>query len=721
MHIEAVIDMRNPNALISMAYISENNENPYAVFCEYIKYCLFKNSSDTVSFAEIGKSVSKEFGIMLPHNVLLRCLDYLKKDGAVIESHHQVKRLGSFDIIKFDERRFQQRKAEQELIDRLRQFAERYNRVWSEEYAREQLIKMLDDDGFAFSFSVGEGFAQDFIGTKEPLIDVATVSEESGIHKPVYEDRFFTGRFIEQIIIEDGTLKDYLQSICAGLMICIGAYQLPPEKGNSFPAIKGTNFFFDTRLLLRYLGCAGDAAVKATRELVEIIQDAGGIIYYYPHTYEEIYSAFSDALISLKKGGVVQDYEMRSYLNKCKNRLAILQAKLAIFEQELESKNIHIMPMGSYSDRENIQFGFDRLDLEAYMKRQLPWDDRTVENDAASIWETHMRRCGNYKEYCGTKARLPVFVTSNTKLVSIALEYKDARSEVKNIKSWNQNRLPVITDIRLTCRLWSPAKQGAAIPLLRLAANAAAAQRPTQKYLETIQEFAEKFTSQSPRFSQIGISAFYDDRITDLLLEETKGAEENFTIDCFANSIEEVLEKEMDKKTATLRQQAEQDRAELELKIEERNSQIYDTQQKLESVNSHIVNQQREIIAGPVDKYRNKLGCKGILLRLVISWKWIVPVIVAGGSAAASYFAGNLHPFWVVAIPTLAALAEKLTASNFITKWMLQYVLPVVENSFIKKVKKELRGAEKNYEDEIIRCVTEETKLLVQAKKIINK
>lgn len=184
---------------------------------------------------------------------------------------------------------------------------------------------------------------------------------------------------------------------------------------------------------------------KQARELVEIIQDAGGIIYYYPHTYEEISGAFSDALTSLKKGGIVQDYEMRSFLNKYTHRSAILLGKQASFEQELESKNIHVMPMGSYSDRDNIQFGFDQLDLEAYMKRQLSWDDRTIENDAASIWETHMRRSGNYKEYCGTKVRLPVFVTSNAKLISIALGYKDVRSEVKNIKTWSRNRLPVIT------------------------------------------------------------------------------------------------------------------------------------------------------------------------------------------------------------------------------------------------------------------------------------
>lgn len=191
--------MRNPNALISMAYISENNENPYWVFCEYIKYCLFKNSSDIIPFAEIGKLVSAEFGIILPHNVLLRCLDYLKKDGVVIESHHQVKRLGAFDSRAFDERRLQQKKAEQELIDRLTQYVKRFDREWSEEYTREQLIKVLDDDGFAFSFSVGENFSKDSIGTEGLLNGTSAEAEEKENHEPLYEDRFFVGRFMSRL------------------------------------------------------------------------------------------------------------------------------------------------------------------------------------------------------------------------------------------------------------------------------------------------------------------------------------------------------------------------------------------------------------------------------------------------------------------------------------------------------------------------------------------
>lgn len=42
MHFTVVIDMKNPNALIAMAQVAQNAKNPYAAFCEYIKYCVFQ-------------------------------------------------------------------------------------------------------------------------------------------------------------------------------------------------------------------------------------------------------------------------------------------------------------------------------------------------------------------------------------------------------------------------------------------------------------------------------------------------------------------------------------------------------------------------------------------------------------------------------------------------------------------------------------------------------
>ena len=88
--------------------------------------------------------------------------------------------------------------------------------------------------------------------------------------------------------------------ICEGLMLCVGAYQLPSADAQAVaPQIRNAGFFFDTRLLLRFVGCAGEAAVEAANELVKLIQSNGGNIYYYPQTLEEMNCAFDEAIRNL--------------------------------------------------------------------------------------------------------------------------------------------------------------------------------------------------------------------------------------------------------------------------------------------------------------------------------------------------------------------------------------------------------------------------------------
>ena len=176
--------------------------------------------------------------------------------------------------------------------------------------------------------------------------------------------------------------------------------------------------------------------------------------------------AFENAAKSLSYGYPPADDEMRLYAIRIQNNPAIIRAKKASLTRELANANIHLAPHETFTDNERIRFGFDQSDLQQYMRSNLPWDPQVIDNDALAIWETHMRRQGNYSEYCGTGAQLPVFVTTNTRLIGIALKFREDRSETPSLYGWKQNRLPVITDIRLTCRLWSPANDSERMSLL---------------------------------------------------------------------------------------------------------------------------------------------------------------------------------------------------------------------------------------------------------------
>ena len=63
--------MANQNALIALAIVSENAKNPYATFCEYIKYCVFTYVKDKMTISELQNAIGQEFGLCIPHNVIV--------------------------------------------------------------------------------------------------------------------------------------------------------------------------------------------------------------------------------------------------------------------------------------------------------------------------------------------------------------------------------------------------------------------------------------------------------------------------------------------------------------------------------------------------------------------------------------------------------------------------------------------------------------------------
>ncbi len=686
--------MKNPNTLIAMALVSQNASNPYAVFCEYIKYCIFKNVDDVMMLTEIRDAVSNEFGLYIPYNIAMKCLLTIQKDGFIALHDHQIKRTGTFDTNEFENERDKYREIENSLIEALINYVAKYGKTWTFEYAREQLINVLDKNGLAYDIFIhGKLSGNDGEQIPDEEAEVYDVDKQ-----PLYSDIFFVGKFVEQTLSTDSIQKSYLHKICAGLMLCMGAYQLPSaDAGAVAPQIKNTEFFFDTRLLLRYVGCAGEAAVEATVELANLIQSGGGKIFYYPQTLEEMKCAFDDAIRYLVSGYPIKDNEMRIFSFKIKNEITVLQAKKATIEKELARAKIYLMPYGEFSDSDQIRFGFDRIDLQEYMKRQLLWDQRTIENDAYSLWETHMRRAGDYSEYCGTKKQLPVFVTTNSRLMSIAIEYREARQSVKEISGWKPNRLPVITDIKLTCRLWVPSEQCERLSLLYLTANAVAAQRPTTRYLNTVRNLAIELEKTVPEYSGVALPVFFEDEVTNALMEHTHGLEDNFNISTFADTIDELTW----------------------FKVREKDEIINQVKTKCDEISMGFDQQSQYIIEDAVDENKNKLWPVGIVLRLVLWWPTIMTLLFAGVSSLLSYAIGTWHILWVIVIPMVLAGIEIISKSNFIKRRILKKILPKVEAVFEKQITKNIKRKEQPYKDIIIQRTKEETELLVKCNKII--
>ena len=706
MIFKAVIDMNNANALIAMAQVSQNANNPFYSFCEYIKYCVSCNTSSRMHINAIRDAVGKEFGIYLPQNIVLKCISILENEKMLKRSEYQIIRIGKFDTAAFDSERARYQETETKMIRSLISYVSTYGKAWDEEYAREQLIAVLDRTGLAYDvfFQIPENDEQceerrTFDRFYETLSDEEEIELDDNC-QPIFTDSFYVGKFVKEVLENESIEKTYLNRICEGLMICAGAFQIPSASAtiSDNQRIKGTTFYFDTRLLLRFVGCAGEAAVQSARELVQMIQGHGGTICYYPQTLEEMNSAFEVAIRCLSNGYPPRDNEMRLFSNSVNRDVSVIAAKKAGLVAELSKNKIFKRDLESFSDADKLRFGFDEEDLRQYMQKNLNWELKSIENDALSIWETHMLRQGKYTDYCGTNDRLPVFVTTNMKLIKIALKYREERSNDLAINRWRSNRLPVITDMRLTCRLWSPSQEGDRLSLLYLTANAVAAQRPTKRYINKIRELAIMLKKQVPEYSEINLAEFFDDRVTDSVLQSTRGEEKNLDIGTLASTLDELSEfQKIEEEKRTAEAKCERDR------IKEK----YDTQQQ-------------SIIDGAVVANKNKLGVLAVVIMALLGWPVLISVLFAGMAALLLQVIGNCNIFWITVIPLLVKLIEMIFTSPFVTRAILKWFQPKLEESLEKRIEKKLRVAEMPYKEIIIQRTKEDTSLWCKYAAIAN-
>lgn len=690
--------MQNRNALVSLAYASQNND-PYAVFQEYIKYCLHASPQDSLLFNELVELVQQEFGIKLPKTIANICVDKLKLEGLASVSDHKIYKQGYFDVSSFDAIRKDYRTTEATIIANLIRFAAEFDKQWDEEYAREMLTKALDRSGLAFDiFFMQNGKTTDVVNSvtedyEYTCLDDSELASPSN-EVPLYSDIFCAGQYVRKILEEDSIYKNYLVKICEGIVICAGVYQIPSSGSRTArPLIKNTTFFFDTRLLLRLVGCGSAILVESTQELVELIQKHGGKICYYNITKEEMLVAFDNAVMQLKQRHWISDFEMRCFAQKYKDNITVITAKKAALVQELASKGIYQRELQFDPETYDVQVGFSLSDLRQYMYNHVNWKDRVIDNDARVVWETHMSRKGDYSEYFGTNKRLSVFVTSNRLLMEMMSNYKKDRKETIGIRNWNSTRLPVITDARLMCRIWSPSEQMGDVPLHYMVSSVVAAQKFTPEYLKKICELATELKAAVPEYSNIPLSSYFDDNVTDEILVQTMNGRKELTAEQFASTMEELTSWKAQEEAA-LRKTAEE---------------------KVTEAQALLDTQRNQIVKDAVASYRKRIWFQEVCAWLSMHGTQILAILLA---VIGTVIGMVLNQWWVV-FPAISLVVIEKVLDACSSRWLAQKTLFRIEKRCKEKIRKNLRKTEACYENRITEEILSESRVLTQCHQLI--
>lgn len=235
--------------------------------------------------------------------------------------------------------------------------------------------------------------------------------------------------------------------------------------------------------------------------------------------------------------------------------------------------------------------------------------------------------------------------------------------------------------------------------LLYLTANAVAAQKPTRRYLNSVRELAIQLQKNAPEYSGICLPAFFDDDVTEALLEQNGWKEDELNIGTFASSLAELAEwKAKEQEEVTKQVTNERDQA-----------------------TDKLDEQTRVIIESAVEANKNRLGVLRFFIIAILHWPVIAAIILTIISTIISILSTNWNVLWVILVAAIIAVAQEVAGSDVVVKKLLERIFPGIDSKYNQKISKNLRKSEEPYSEEIIRLTKSETKLFTECQKILGK
>lgn len=525
--VGVIFDMKNQNSLISLAYIKVS-DNPLRVFCNYILYLLIKEPEKQLRADVLKDMLLQKFGLSMPQQLINNCIRILEKQGEVIRlAHGAGYRIGdtNFDIDSFERTLLQLQEHEEVLLKSLIEFvSERYKKKWNKEEARQHLSYFLDKEGYG---------AQIFL-QKRLEIEGRRVSPS-----------LYIGRYIDFIQKQpDAIEKAYLEEVVNGMMVLQGIRQTEDYQQTKQQKFKGTVFYLDTKLVLRALGFSWKAQVDSVREMVRLLREKyEARIGIFPQTYTEVEKALSVAGNAIKNGRPVYDIELKLYSElypeEASMMLDYLPSLKSLLKRDLGIEEVTAIDWNS-SDAQ--RYNIETKGIADYIEEKCGWRRGAVDYDVQIINQINILRKGDYTHPYGSKSKLPVFVTSNSKL---AYTFRDYITECEeNGKGWSAHALPVISDNMLLYRVWLPfATEFSDLPALTLSRFAYSAQSEGVVFFEEFRKVAAGL-DRTRNVDLISTTEAARRKLEDILIRETDGELDQMTSEVAATSFDECIRME---------------------------------------------------------------------------------------------------------------------------------------------------------------------------------
>lgn len=597
-----IIDMSNPNVLVSLAYI-KTNDNPLSVFCNYILYLLLISPSHSLRRDELKQKLLEKFGLDMPEIMIDNCTRILKRQNEIIflpnGAGYEVKET-DFDTEQFNATMTRLHQQEDTVLNSILAFLkENYNKTdWNLNDAKNYLSVFLDEEGNG---------ARLFLNS-DPRTDIDNVSPS-----------WYIAKYIDYIQQKDDSLeKTYLEEIVNGMMIYQGVYQTNDYQQNKSQKFKGTVFYLDTKLVLRALGYSVSANVQATRELISLIRrEYEGKIGVFQQTINEVENALVKAGESYQTHTLISDSELRIYaeLNPVGADL-FCEAATTVLHRLSQEYGVDSPTPFNWDSPEIRRNFIERSEIIDYIQSEHNWNHRAIENDVDIINQINILRKSNYSTRYGGKHKLPVFITTNTALVYTFKKYVSETVDQNLHSMWRKNCLPIISDNMFLFRLWVPyADKHGNLPALTLSRYAYSAQNADTQYFEKLRETAILYKEQNG-IDATNLSEARRQKLENILVTNTNGDADRLSVEIFASSVRELVVLE----TEALHGEVD----DLRGTVHGLQGTIQGLEGTIQSKDGELQKRDQRIIELTAKPFVNKLGVWRILIYAAKLW-WLIP------------------------------------------------------------------------------------------------
>lgn len=550
-----------------------------------------------------------------------------------------------------------------------------YNQKWDLQKAQIYLTKFLMADDNTHSIFVNS--------------DINNIYEKNS-------DEWIIKSYVQHIKEEQDIYYNFLLDIIKGLAIYIGTlYTDPDEKTLN---IDNTDFYLDTKLILRYLGYTTETYKQSIQQLVDIIRDIyGGNICVFKHTVKEVEVALYKAYESLKNSQDIDDNELRLYSHlKC-----IDGDDFKVFSDSVESdlmrEKIRIQEKIEWEDTSCwINSINEALLFEEIKKYRKTYKKKSIDNDVAAMNQINMLRGGDYSVHFGGENRLPIIVTNNTFLIKNVKDFILKDLEEDDHSGWKIGKMPIISDTSLMCKLWNKSKDKILnVPELLFSKNAYSILAYDDTFFENLKERSVQL-KEKYRLKVFSLPNERIEKIEKIIIKNNGGDIETLSDDELYSTIEESYK--IEKMT-------------LEETVQSQNEII-------EEKNNIITNKDKQLVTAYSQKYINKLGFNIILIWFGKYW-WALSTAIF---AFISYWAfpklntTNNIPLLIriifLILPIFAViileLMKKYTEKkeNAIEAWCIKKAC----DNYKQRTTRKLSAEEQNFKQEILDYCIEQTK-----------